>query len=116
MQGVSGGESGVDVAEDGGESNHLHLRRPQCHEYRHRIICHSYHHIHTYPNPNPNHRERERLIASIQMKSRIMIIQYNIENDIHTNTRIGVDDDLLLLLVVVVSINGRHSQRSTLNY
>lgn len=39
MEGVAGGEGGVDVAEDGGEAQQLHLRRPQRHEDGHGVIC-----------------------------------------------------------------------------
>lgn len=38
MEGVAGGEGGVDVAEDGGEAQQLHLRRPQRHEDGHGVI------------------------------------------------------------------------------
>jgi len=36
---VPGGEGGVDVAEGSGEAQHLQLRRPQCHEDGHRVVC-----------------------------------------------------------------------------
>ena len=36
---VAGGDGGVDVAEGGGEAQHLQLRRPQRHQDGHRVVC-----------------------------------------------------------------------------
>lgn len=36
---VARGEGGVDVAEGSGEAQNFQLRRPQCHEDGHRVIC-----------------------------------------------------------------------------
>jgi hypothetical protein len=36
---VARGDGGADVAEGGGEAQHLQLRRPQRHQDGHRVVC-----------------------------------------------------------------------------
>lgn len=81
MQSIPGGQSSVNVSEDRGEPNNLHLRRPQRHKDRHGIIWKS--------NPQSHHEIQNQ---SINKQTKL-----GLGLGFLTNARVGVDDDLLLL-------------------
>lgn len=77
---VARGEGGVDVAEGGGEAQHLQLRRPQRHEDGHRVICSAAQRL-TLVCQSATAHERSRM----EDERRVL----------RTDSGVGVDDDLL---------------------
>ena len=82
---VARGEGGVDVAEGGGEAEHLELRRAQRHEDGHRVIC-SAAQGHSRWSVSRPWRTRLRMEEDEGGRMRIVL---------RTDSGVGVDDDLL---------------------